>query len=436
MWQSLSQYVEQQLHSNQFFSGGLVLMIAGAVLAYLRHWPQRAWDWIKSRFMIEVDILDRDSAFDWLDQWLSQHQYTKNRARSLSVTSRALEYRERQADPTGDHRPRLHFSPAPGRHWFFYMRRLVYLDRVRPEANQTTQQPVNVREKFSITIFTRDRSIVRQLLEEAREVALPVTERRLTIYRSAYNSWSEQLLRYPRDPASVVLRAGQIEALIGEARWFLEQRQWYLDRGIPYRRGYLLYGPPGTGKSSTVVAIASALRMDIAMLNLGSGSLDDNELGSLLADLPVNTILLIEDIDCVFHERKATEDKTNRVTFSGLLNALDGVASAEGRILFATTNHRERLDPALIRPGRIDQQLEIGNATREQLRRMFARFYSDADPALAEEFAELVPDNTVAMSAVQSYLIQHAESPRAALAECEDWLAELGALNRDFVESV
>ncbi len=62
MWQTITQYVEQQLQSNQFFSGGLVLMIAGGVLAYLRHWPSRAWNWIESRFMIEVDILDRDSA--------------------------------------------------------------------------------------------------------------------------------------------------------------------------------------------------------------------------------------------------------------------------------------------------------------------------------------------------------------------------------------
>ncbi len=144
--------------------------------------------------------------------------------------------------------------------------------------------------------------------------------------------------------------------------------------------------------------------MDIAILNLGTGSLDDNELASLLADLPVNTILLIEDIDCVFRDRKGTEDKQNKITFSGLLNALDGVAAAEGRILFATTNHLERLDPALIRPGRIDRQVEIGFATTEQLRRMFVRFYDGVDALLAEEFIALVPDRRVPMSSLQNVL--------------------------------
>src|SRR5262249_40254376 len=159
-----------------------------------------------------------------------------------------------------------------------------------------------------------------------------------------YNAWNEQLQRLPRPADSVVLPHGLLEDLIAEARTFLEGRDWYLQRGIPYRRGYLLHGPPGTGKSSTVVAIASALRMDIAVLTLNSATLDDNELSELLAETPANSLVLVEDIDCAFVARQAGDDKANKVTFSGLLNAIDGVAAGEGRILFATTNHLDRLD--------------------------------------------------------------------------------------------
>jgi mitochondrial chaperone BCS1 len=436
MYEAIAQFVQQQLQTNQFFSGGLVLMIAGGVLAYFRNIPSQIWHWVRGRFLIEVDILDRESAFDWLDQWLAQHRYTKNRARYLSIRTRALEYKERQADPTGDHRPRILFTPAPGRHMFLYKGRLVILNRERPEPSANAQQQINVREKFSLTMFTRNRALVQELIEEAREVALPQNESRLTIYRTNYSGWGEQFQRYPRAPESVVLENGMMDNLIADCRWFLEHRDWYLQRGIPYRRGLLLYGPPGTGKSSTVVAIASALRMDIAILNLGTGSLDDNELASLLADLPVNTILLIEDIDCVFRDRKGTEDKLNKITFSGLLNALDGVAAAEGRILFATTNHLERLDPALIRPGRIDRQVEIGFATTEQLRRMFVRFYDGVDSALADEFVALVPDRRVPMSSLQTYLIEHADSPEQAVQQVEDWLSSSGYLNQEWQEPI
>jgi chaperone BCS1 len=112
--------------------------------------------------------------------------------------------------------------------------------------------------------------------------------------------------------------------------------------------------------------------------------------------------------------RKSSEEKTSRITFSGLLNAIDGVAAGEGRLLFATTNHPERLDPALIRPGRIDRRVEIGHADREQLARIFRRFFPEAEPALAEQFANALPERQLAMSAVQAYLIQHAESAEEA----------------------
>ena len=417
-------FIEKQFAENQLFSGGLILMIAGGLVAYFRTLPWQAWEWLKARFVFEVDILDRDSAFDWLDQWLAQHQYSQQRARDLSVRTRAVEYKDRQQDPTGDHRPRIMFTPAPGTHMLFYRGRLVILHRKRPEPNQAATQPVNVRESFSLTIFTRNRDLVRQLLEEARDIAMPPGDTRLTVYRNHYTSWTEQLQRYPRPPESVVLPAGVMEGMIGDCRRFLEDRDWYLQRGVPYRRGFLLYGPPGTGKSSAVVAVASALRMDIAVLNLGDSSLGDNDVSELLCELPVNAILLIEDIDCIFVQRTATDDKANRITFSGLLNALDGVAAGEGRLLFATTNHREKLDPALIRPGRIDRQLEIGFANQDQIRRIFQRFYRDVDPSLVAYFAENVPANRLTMSAIQTLLIEHAESPDDACAALEDWLAE------------
>jgi chaperone BCS1 len=221
-----------------------------------------------------------------------------------------------------------------------------------------------------------------------------------------------------------VLPAGQLEDLITDARLFLEGRQWYLERGIPYRRGYLLYGPPGTGKSSAVVAVASALGMDIAVLNLNSVALDDNELSELLADTPTNSIVLIEDIDCAFVARQAGDEKSNKVTFSGLLNAMDGVAAGEGRILFATTNHVERLDPALIRPGRIDRRMENGLASRDQGRRLFIRFFPHAGNELANRFASELSERRLPMSAIQTHLIRYSACPESAIENIDQLLAE------------
>jgi mitochondrial chaperone BCS1 len=336
------------------------------------------------------------------------------------VKTQLVDYGERQADPAMDARPRILFSPAPGEHFFFYRGRFVILTRERPKLDAPTPQPVNVRESFSIVIFSRDRGIARQLLEDARDIALPPGDNRLGIYRADYASWSEQMKRLPRPPESVVLRNGLMESLVDDVRKFLGRRDWYIQRGIPYRRGYLLYGPPGTGKSSAVLAIASALKMDIAILSLANSNMNDDDLCQLLSDCPVNSVVLIEDIDCVFVERTATDDKTNKLTFSGLLNALDGVAAGEGRVLFTTTNHIERLDPALIRPGRIDRREQIGFADRNQLRRLFVRFFGDADPSMADYFSGSLPSDAIPMSAVQTFLVQHSDDADEALLNLDE----------------
>lgn len=421
MWDAITTFIKDQFEHNQLFSGGLVLMIAGGLFAYFREIPAHIWNWMRCQFIIEIDVLDNEQAFDWLELWLAEHSYSRDRARSLAVKTVPVDYAQREQYPGMDERPRILFTPAPGCHWLFYRGCLVSLYRERPSVKQQVAvQNQNARESFRITIFSRDRGVARQLLEDARDVALPKGESRLSIYRVSYCSWSEQMKRAPRDPDSVLLANGLMESLVEDVRQFLTRREWYSARGVPYRRGYLLYGPPGTGKSSAVVAIASALKMDIAMLSLSNATLDDAELIELLANVPPNCVVLIEDIDCAFLQRRGTEEKGNRLSFSGLLNALDGVAAGEGRVLFATTNHLERLDPALVRPGRIDRKEEVGYATRDQIRQMFVRFYPGVDPAMADYFAGEVPERLVTMSAVQTHLLRFAGDANQAVKQVYD----------------
>jgi chaperone BCS1 len=127
----------------------------------------------------------------------------------------------------------------------------------------------------------------------------------------------------------------------------------------------------------------------------------------------------LEDIDCAFIKRKRASGREGGLTFSGLLNAIDGVASAEGRIIVMTTNHVERLDPALIRPGRADVKMLFDNATSEQAGRLFARFFPNHD-GLADDFAELIADRRYSMATLQDYLMVHREDAQAALAQFDD----------------
>jgi chaperone BCS1 len=212
---------------------------------------------------------------------------------------------------------------------------------------------------------------------------------------------------------------------------FLSSSKWYYERGIPYRRGYLLYGPPGTGKSSFIQALAGYLNYDIAMLNLSERGLTDDRLNHLLTVIPQRTLILLEDVDAAFTNRRQVETDGYagaNVTFSGLLNALDGVGSAEERIIFLTTNHVERLDEALVRPGRVDMTVRLGEATTYQISQLWERFYSEDDPdgKFKQQFCKRLlevgalpgPDARVSrtsMAALQGLFLYNKGNPEGAI---------------------
>lgn len=139
--------------------------------------------------------------------------------------------------------------------------------------------------------------------------------------------------------------------------------------------------------------------------------------------VPSQSIVLLEDIDSAFVNReedkkvKSAYEGLNQVTFSGLLNMLDGVASTEARILFMTTNYIDRLDSALIRPGRIDVKEYIGHATYNQIVRAFQKFYPNTDEKLAEEFATKVESfkRPISMAQLQGYFLFHKENCQEAI---------------------
>lgn len=165
------------------------------------------------------------------------------------------------------------------------------------------------------------------------------------------------------------------------------------------------------------------------MLNLATPELSNKRLQTLLSNLPRRALLLLEDIDAVFVGRERRSE-TVKLSFAGLLNALDGVAG-EGRVCFLTTNHPEHLDPALVRPGRADLHLHVANASREQVAGMLGRFFS-SEQFLGAQFPELdaaqrlvltgrVPEGTLSMARLQEYLLERRGDPLRAV---QDW-AEL-----------
>jgi len=277
-------------------------------------------------------------------------------------------------------------------------------------------------ETITLTTLSHYRSHLHTLLEEAKATSLSHMENRTIVYVSYGHEWRPfGLPRRKRLLDSVILSSGVKECIVTDLREFLNNGPWYFQRGIPYRRGYLLHGPPGTGKTSFIQALAGELEYNICVLNVSERGLTDDRLNHLLMNTPERSITLLEDVDAAFTQRdvNAKEGFVSMVTFSGLLNALDGVASGEERIIFMTTNHPERLDPALIRPGRVDVKEYIGYATPEQTRRMFLRFYEGREVE-ADALVAKIGDRRVSPAQLQGLFVQWKEAPEEVVVHVEE----------------
>lgn len=273
--------------------------------------------------------------------------------------------------------------PGPGKHILRFRNTFLMVDRVRETKSMDITQG-RPWETITLTTLYSKRHIFEDLFKEAHLLAQQSTEGKTIVYTTRGPTWEKfGEPRRKRPLESVVLDQGVKERVLGDVKDFLGSAKWYYDRGIPYRRGYLLHGPPGGGKSSFIQSLAGELDYNIAMLNLSERGLTDDRLSYLLTIIPRRTLVLLEDADAAFSNRRTQTDADGyqgaNVTFSGLLNALDGVASAEERVLFLTTNHVERLDAALVRPGRVDMTVRVGDATRWQADKLWVRFYGELE---------------------------------------------------------
>jgi SpoVK/Ycf46/Vps4 family AAA+-type ATPase len=152
-----------------------------------------------------------------------------------------------------------------------------------------------------------------------------------------------------------------------------ETKELYNNLGIPYKQNILFHGYPGTGKSSLIFSLASELNMNVALLHFVA-EMNDLDFMRAMRRIPDNTILVLEDIDVLFESRKKNDENKSGISFSGLLNSLDGLSHVDNQIIFMTTNCKMVLDKALVRPGRIDLDVEFKYSTKAQIKTMFEKF--------------------------------------------------------------
>uniref|UniRef100_G3WSP1 BCS1 homolog, ubiquinol-cytochrome c reductase complex chaperone n=1 Tax=Sarcophilus harrisii TaxID=9305 RepID=G3WSP1_SARHA len=383
------------LKDNPYFGAGFGLVGVGTALALARKGAQLGLVAFRRYYMITLEVPGRDRSYSWLLSWLARHG---SRTQHLSVETSYLQHE------SGHVSTKFDFVPSPGSHFIWYQGKWIRVERNR-EKQMIDLQTGTPWESVTFTALGTDRRIFCSILKEARELALQQQEGKTVMYTAMGSEWRPFGHPRRRRPLkSVVLQKGLAERIIQDIREFINNPKWYSDR-----------------------ALAGELEHSICLLSLTDSSLSDDRLNHLLSVAPQQSLVLLEDVDAAFlsrdlgKENPAKYQGLGRLTFSGLLNALDGVASTEARIVFMTTNYVDRLDPALVRPGRVDLKEYVGYCSHWQLSQMFQRFYPEEPVSTAESFADraLLAQGQLSAAQVQGHFMLFKNDPEGALKNVE-----------------
>lgn len=202
------------------------------------------------------------------------------------------------------------------------------------------------------------------------------------------------------------------DKLLQQLNFFLNNKKWYNKKGIPYKLGIILHGHPGCGKTSIIKAILNYTQRHAIFMNLNNFE-KESTFQDIFYDKNINThyipydkrVYIFEEIDVgtckitgrrnnmvehdkkdnienklidAFMKKESNEENTKKndeLTLGSLLNQFDGIESNDGSIIIATTNHIDKIDPALIRPGRMDIHIELKKCSRQITLELIAHFF-------------------------------------------------------------
>ncbi|KAL1823114.1 hypothetical protein ACET3Z_009892 [Daucus carota] len=304
---------------------------------------------------------------------------------------------------------------------------------------------------FTLRIHKKNKKIVLDsylgfIMERASEI------KRLNQDRLLYTNsrggpldpWESVPFKHPSTFDTLAMDPCKKYRIMSDLKDFADGEAFYQRTGRAWKRGYLLYGPPGTGKSSMIAAMANYLGYDIYDLELTEVQ-TNSELRKLLMKTSAKSIIVIEDIDCsvnLTNRKKSNgnvvreigldgpwpkkmrgEEGANTITLSGLLNFTDGLWSCCGneRIFVFTTNYVEKLDPALLRSGRMDMHIFMSYCSFDSLKILFKNYLEyeegDIDEDLMKELREVIDEAEMTPADISELLIKNKRDKKKAVWE-------------------
>lgn len=385
---------------NPIVAGAISLWGLTVITFLCKDVPARVKNFLSAFFTTSITIDSNDMMYAMILRWLpKQKSWAFNQ--TLRVSNSAW--------------GKAGISFGYGKRFIFYKGRIISFTRQEKnkEGAAGGYEGRITSEFLTLTKFGRSGQFFTQLFEIVMDEEVKSSDESSTIEVQTWSLGWEWGEASKRSLDSIYIPKAQKARIINHVDSFLKEKDWYMKRGIPWKTGILLKGPSGTGKTSLVRALATHYGSTVWMLSLNS--ISDSTLAQALErvqpdDAPA--FVLIEDIDAfninLNRETQPTgesEGAAKMLTISGLLNAFDGIKSKDNVIFIATTNHPERLDPALIRSGRFDLHETIDYLTDEVFKEYLSTLYPNKD------FSQYRVKPNIAISSIFPYALRNKEDP-------------------------
>jgi chaperone BCS1 len=410
---------------NPVVAAGISIWGAATLTLLVNRLPSRILSFLKKQLTVALEIRSGESdIYDPFLAWFESQKFSKR--------IRVLQIQRNRYDPFVDGRPKsadaspnLILSLGTGHHYFMRGWRIFQVKReTEPSAVGTWGSII---ERVTVTCLGRSQQPIRDLISEVKQLAEQSGKNFTSIYAWS-NGWTLFSCQLPRKLDSIFIEPDKMKLILETIHKFLDSKEYYLDRGIPYRLGILFYGMPGSGKTSMVNALAHNFGRQIRTLDISNVS--NNELMAALANEVKSSLFLIEDIDS-FREVAEDDSQTpsrpsgvtqgisvrlNRLTLSGLLCALDGASASDGRVVIMTTNHIKNLPAALMRKGRVDLAVEFAPIGRDEAIRMMKYLYWSEYGVVSETiFKDFRIKNNISAAELQGLILANRSNPEAVM---------------------
>jgi mitochondrial chaperone BCS1 len=370
--------------------------VLGSAFAYLKSIPRFIWTKTRNMTTVNIDIIanvnntEDSELIRWLESWLGD--YKEKIHRNFKAAS---EWLDAISGYTGVLTKDVEYNPG----WFKYKGKRMLIRCHKREAGQNGA----IFYDYYVTFFTRNHKIAQEFLDDIRLDYKSKQDNRIFSRLYKDGEWKKAKAINERPFESVILPEGDALALKDDIDKFISRKQLYKDLNITHKRGYLFEGIPGSGKSSIANAIACYLRWTLYTFN--KTDIKKGTLSSAFSDIKSQSVILLEDID-TYNITRNQEKENEQEDTGDWLNWLDGINSPDDCIFVLTTNFVEKLDPALIRDGRVDFSMHFGYATEYQMREAFKRFHLSASEEQIEDFIARHKDKPVVMADIQNDLFK------------------------------